>query len=436
MTFRARLTLTAMVTLAIGLGSLLVIGNVLLARRVSAEASSLLRARAEAEIAALAVGEGGVRVRETPNDTVLDRRSWVFSGGRLLERPSTVSGELDRAAVSLGRVTAAVERDGPNEERLYARPVRGPAGTPAGVVVVAVSVRSFERLQRQVLIGSVIFAALVLLAGWFAIRTALRGALEPVARMTASAEDWGAHDLDRRFALGPPTDELTGLAATLDHLLARIAASRRHEQRFAEDTAHELRTPLARMRARSELALSASGPGADEERAAALRSVLEASDELDRAIRTLLLVARRDARSEVTGVDLAAVARGFDGVEVIAPDGIPAVEGDSEIVRRALAPLVENALRHARRRVVIEITGADERVRAAVRDDGRGLDPALGERAFDPGVRGTGDSHEGAGLGLPLARRLARSCGGDVVAGPGPGGCFVLELPRAGEPSA
>lgn len=164
--------------------------------------------------------------------------------------------------------------------------------------------------------------------------------------------------------------------------------------------------------------------------------MLEASDELDRAIRTLLLVARRDARSEVTGVDLAAVARGFDGVEVIAPDGIPAVEGDSEIVRRALAPLVENALRHARRRVVIEITGADERVRAAVRDDGRGLDPALGERAFDPGVRGTGDSHEGAGLGLPLARRLARSCGGDVVAGPGPGGCFVLELPRAGEPSA
>lgn len=436
MTFRARLTLTAMVTLAVGLGSLLVIGNVLLARRVSAEASSLLRARAEAEIAALSVGEDGVRIRETPNDTVLDRRSWVFADGRLLERPSSVSAALDEAVVGLGGVRRPVEQDGPDEERLYARPVRGTNGTTAGVVVVAVSLRSLERLQREVLIGSAVFAALVLLAGWLAIRTALRGALDPVARMTASAEDWGAHDLDRRFALGPPKDELTGLAATLDHLLARIAASRRHEQRFAEDTAHELRTPLARMRARSELALNASGSGADEERSAALRSVLGASDDLDRAISALLLVARRDAGAEPSDVDLATVARGFAGVEVVAPDDLPRVEGDPELVRRALAPLVENALRHARSRVVIEISPTGDRVRAAVRDDGPGLDPELGERVFDPGVRGAGAGDDGAGLGLPLARRLARSCGGDVALGPGPGGCFVLELPRAGDAAA
>lgn len=431
MTFRSRLTLTAMVTLAVGLGSLLVIGNVLLARRVSAEVSSLLRARAEAEIAALSVGEQGVRVRETPNDTVLDRRSWVFSNGRLVERPSEVSDALNQAALSLGQVAAAVERDGPDEERLYARAVRGPNGARAGTVVVAVSVRSLERLQREVLIGSAIFAALVLLAGWFAIRTALSGALEPVARMTASAEDWGAHDLDRRFGLGPPTDELTGLAATLDHLLARIAASRRHEQRFAEDAAHELRTPLARMRARSELALSTEGAGAEEQRVEALQSVLEESDDLDRAVRALLLVARRDAGGEVTGVDLPAVARTFDQVRVAASDTVPAVEGDPEIVRRALAPLVENGLRHAKNSVVIEISTHRERVRAAVRDDGPGLDPQVAQRAFDPGVRGDDAGHDGAGLGLPLARRLARSCGGDVVLGPGPGGCFVLELPRA-----
>jgi signal transduction histidine kinase len=68
------------------------------------------------------------------------------------------------------------------------------------------------------------------------------------------------------------------------------------------------------------------------------------------------------------------------------------------------------------------------RVRLAVCDDGPGLDPALGERAFDPGVRGD-DESDGAGLGLPLARRLARSCGGDVLIGDGPGGRFILELP-------
>jgi signal transduction histidine kinase len=64
----------------------------------------------------------------------------------------------------------------------------------------------------------------------------------------------------------------------------------------------------------------------------------------------------------------------------------------------------------------------------SVRDDGPGVDPLLGERIFEPGVRGADDDN-GAGLGLPLARRLARSCGGDVRLGSGPGGDFILELP-------
>lgn len=87
--------------------------------------------------------------------------------------------------------------------------------------------------------------------------------------MTADAEDWGAHDLDRRFDLGPARDELTGLGAVLDGLLSRITASRRHEQRFAADVAHELRTPIAAIRGRAELALMAP-PGAAGEREEAL----------------------------------------------------------------------------------------------------------------------------------------------------------------------
>jgi signal transduction histidine kinase len=91
--------------------------------------------------------------------------------------------------------------------------------------------------------------------------------------------------------------------------------------------------------------------------------------------------------------------------------------------------LIDNARRHAREGVVLEVSGDNAHVRVAVRDDGPGLDPELGERVFEPGVRGEHESPDGAGLGLPLARRLARSCGGDVLTGPGPGGCFVLELP-------
>jgi signal transduction histidine kinase len=277
-----------------------------------------------------------------------------------------------------------------------------------------------------------VLAALVLLAGGLATRRALDGALRPVAQMTTRAEDWGAHDLDRRFDLGPPRDELTGLAATLDGLLARIAASRRHEQRFASEVAHELRTPIAVLRGRAELALAARGAGAGPEREAALRAVVEDATRVDRAIDTLMAVARREIDPASGSVDLEAIVADVDGAEVVVHGPLPPAEGEPEVVRRALAPLIDNARRYARERVVLELSAGRGRVRVAVRDDGPGLEPALADRAFDPGMRGDRDSGNGAGLGLPLARRMARSCGGDVTSGPGPGGCFVLELPAVG----
>ncbi len=433
MSLRARLVRSSLLTLAVGLGALLVAGNVLLAVRVRSETSGLLRARADAQLAALLVTRERVRVRDSPNDKVLDRQSWVFDGSRVVERPAGVSAPLDRAAIALGRAGRAAERDGPGEMRLRAAPAVAPGErSPTGAVVVGLSVASVERLQQEVLLGSLVFAALVLLAGGLATRGAVDGALRPVARMTASAESWGASDLDQRFALGPPHDELTALAATLDGLLARIAASRRHEQRFASEVAHELRTPISGLRARAELALGALGADAGAEREAALRGVVAGAARLDVTIDALLAVARSELDPAAGAVDLVAVAREFEHVEVISPSALPAAEGDRDVVHRALSPLVDNARRHARSRVALELSASDGRVRVAVRDDGPGADPALGERAFEPGVRGAGTSERSAGLGLALARRLARSCGGDVVAGSGPGGCFVLELPAVG----
>ncbi len=431
MTLRLRLLAASLCTLAVGLGAPLVIANVLLAQRARSETSAVLRANADAQVAALTVAAGTVEVRTPPNDTTLDRRSWVLDGDRVVERPAGASPGLDRAAVALGRRRRVVEVDGPGETRLRAEPILAPGSrTAVGAVVVAISVRSLERLQQEVLLGSVVIAALVLLAGGLAIRGAVNGALRPVGQMTASAEDWGAHDLDRRFALGDPRDELTALAATLDRLLARIAASRRHEQHFASEVAHELRTPLAGLRGRVELALRARGPDAQDEQRDALHAVIADVSRLDAAIDALLAVARQEIDPTRGTVDLAALARELDDVQVSGPGRLPAAEGDPDVVRRALAPLLDNARRHARSAVQIELSCVDGWVRLAVRDDGPGLDPALGERAFDPGARGTGErAGEGAGLGLPLARRLARSCGGDIVTGPGPGGSFVLELP-------
>ncbi|HET8953408.1 MAG TPA: HAMP domain-containing sensor histidine kinase [Solirubrobacteraceae bacterium] len=431
MSIRRRLLATSLLTLAIGLGALLVVGNVLLDRRVEAETSSLLHGRAEAEIAALSLSEDGVKVRKTPNDAELDRRSWVFEHGHILESPPSAPRELQDVAEALGRAGRPAELVGPGETRLLARPLRAHGSGPVvGTVVVAVSTTSLESLQSEVLLGSLVLAALVLLAGWLAIRGALEGALGPVAQMTAAAEDWSEHDLDHRFGLGPARDELTGLAATLDSLLGRISASRRHEQRFASEVAHELRTPLARMRGRAELALGSEAGGERD----VLRGVVEQTERLDRSIDALMAVARAELDPAQGRVDLASIAAELDDVAVSAGGPLPQAEGDPEVVRRALAPLVENARRHARSAVRIELSAGEGHVRAAVRDDGPGLGPGDPERLFEPGARGEDAPGDGAGLGLALARRLARSCGGDVVAGPGPGGCVVLELPAVGGP--
>jgi signal transduction histidine kinase len=436
--FRARLLLTSLATLAIGLGALVVAGNVVLNARVKNEASNLLRAHAEAQMAALSVTRDAIAVRAAPNDAALDRRAWVLDGDRVIERADGVTAAMDRAAVALGRARRPREVEAVHDVRFRVVPIVAPgARTARGAVVVALSVAPLETLQKEVLVGSLVIAALVLLAGGLALRTAIDHALQPVAQMTESAADWGAHDLDRRFDLGPARDELTGLAATLDGLLGRIAASRRHEQRFAADVAHELRTPIAGLRGRAELALTAEGPTADAERAAALTAVVAGAERLTTTVDTLLAVARRELDPAGGSVDLEALAREHEshedvgGVRVVVvapPGGVPHAEGEPEIIRRALAPLVENAQRFAESLVTLELSATADVVRVTVRDDGPGLPPDLHD-PFQAGSRGP-DS-PGAGLGLPLARRMAHSCGGDVRLGPSPGGCFVLELPAS-----
>jgi two-component system heavy metal sensor histidine kinase CusS len=84
-----------------------------------------------------------------------------------------------------------------------------------------------------------------------------------------------------------------------------------------------------------------------------------------------------------------------------------------------------------RSEILIELTTSDGKSRATVRDDGPGLGPDLGDAAFEPGRRVVDAPAGGAGLGLPLARRLGRSCGGEVSAAVGAGGRFTLELPVA-----
>jgi signal transduction histidine kinase len=109
------------------------------------------------------------------------------------------------------------------------------------------------------------------------------------------------------------------------------------------------------------------------------------------------------------------------------------VAANEEVVERILFPLIENGCRYASRAVSIQVAGTDRRAVIRVLDDGPGVDRSELETIFDPGERGRAADGEspGAGLGLALARRLARQVGGEILAEPADGGRFTVELPRS-----
>src|SRR5262249_19666814 len=157
--------------------------------------------------------------------------------------------------------------------------------------------------------------------------------------------EWSSGDLAGRFALGPPRDELTALAATLDGLLGRIEAAMRHEQRFSAEMAHELRPPLAGGRGEAELALVHARTA--EGLRAALETILVVSERMATVIDTLLTAARSEGGGPPGSSDAASVVRAFagPGVVVSVPEGAVGVGADEDLVAAALHPLLENAVR-------------------------------------------------------------------------------------------
>ena len=305
-----------------------------------------------------------------------------------------------------------------------------------GTVVVGVGLVPYQHTERIAVGGMIVLDVFVLIAGSLVARRAVGVALRPVADMTAKAAEWSDHDLDQRFDLGAPRDELTGLSATLDALLARIGASIRHEQRLSAEVAHELNTPLSGLRAEAELALRPSASRV--ELRDALHQVLRSTDRMSAVISTLLSAARGSSehspgssdageaiRVAVDSVAPTATAKGV-AIRVRSPEQPPLVGSERDMVAQALHPLLENAVRHAVRRVDVSLERREGDAVFRVRDDGAGVDPAEATHIFEPGASTEG----GAGLGLPLARRLARACTGDIVlVEVDRGACFELRIP-------
>jgi signal transduction histidine kinase len=439
-------TLLASVLAALGLVlAALTIGfNVILGDRLDAEATGVVQARASAELTALTVRGNRILLREAPDDRNPDTLVWVFQRGLAIERPRAAAADNRAARLLALRAPAVRDRTG---TRLYALPVTQ-GDRRLGAVVAGVSLAPYQQTRRTALVASIVLALTVLAAAAAGASWLIARALRPVALMTQQAAEWSERDLDRRFSLGPPHDELMQLAFTLDSLLDRLAASLRHEQRLSAELSHELRTPLAAIAAEAQYALRHTEQSADGR--AALEQILDGSARMGRTLDTLIAAARaqlnpRRATSDATDCARAAVAgcsslaseRGV-AINVHAAPAAQRVAVEANLVERTLAPLVENACHHAAHAVHVEIERDAPFVLFTVQDDGPGVAADELETIFEPGRRstsantGTTVAAAGAGLGLALARRLARSAGGDVIAEKSQGGGrFIVRLPVA-----
>jgi signal transduction histidine kinase len=435
---RRRLLLVVVTAVAVAVCGLVAAFDLVLDHSLQRDADTLVRTRAVAELGTLQVTRAGVREAEAPDDATPAAGIWVFSKGRAIEKPRVGSTVHAAARAAVAR-PFRYEDISAADLRLYAVPVRF-HGRRVGTVVAATSLGPYEESRRTALVGSLVFAfvvlGLVVAGSWWL----LAHALQPVVRMTRQAAAWSERDLDKRFALGEPTDELTELAATLDALLDRLANTLRHEQRFSAELSHELRTPLARLIGEADLALRRQR-GADEYRAS-LELILRNAQQLARTVDALVAAARHelgtargsaDAYSVAASAVEACAAAADDRqlrVQVKPPLNPLRVGVDRDFGERVLQPVIENACRYGRSNVSVSVARSDGTVAYLVQDDGPGVAEEERETIFEPGSRGhagSADGTFGAGLGLALARRLARSVAGDVVA---TGEGFRITLPR------
>ena len=383
---RTTLTATAVVAVALCLASL----ALFLALDASLAASTMEAAAQDAEAKASVV--------------VVQARTPGPDAPSAHEPQAQVIEELSDSALRPGTATVTKEvqtSDGPVS-------VTGVASTEPARAALAT-------LKGVLLPGVPTLLALVALATWFAVGRVLR----PVSAIRAKLADITASDLRARVPEPNTRDEVAALARTVNATLDRLRTAVEAHRQFVADAAHELRSPMAILRTRLELARP------EEKRLAA-----EALDDVRRLqglTADLLLLARLDAREPQGNdeIDLAQVvaeeaARTRPRTDVrvrldITPDVL--VEGSSDRLRRLVANLVDNAVRHATGTVDVTLATRDGRAVLDVADDGPGIPPEHHATVFDrftrldhARARDTG----GSGLGLPIARDIARAHGGTL----------------------
>ena len=470
-TVRSRLTLWYVSVLATALIVVAALIYVLLARALYARVDEAVLAGVQIAITSLAndlqEGENQANAARSTVGELSSTRQMVaiYDGsGRLLAeggRDSDLELTLPPlSAIPEGDVLfqSVYENDDDDRHRLGMRRVS--MDGPADYVVVLGS--PMESLDEELaslrrILASIVPLALIIagFGGWFLARRSL----SPVVLMADRARQIGGENLSERLPVANPRDELGHLAGTFNELLGRLERSLGQQRQFMADASHELRTPVATARTAASVALQQ--PHRDEyDYRQTLEIVEQQTARLSRVVDDMFTLARADAGNypirkvpmyldEVIEdiVRAARVMASARGVTVDDPLTVRSASfyGDEELIHRMIGNLIDNAIRHAPAgsSVRVDLDRSSSGYVIAVRDQGPGVPDEIRPYIFERFYRGDAARHrgltsssDGAGLGLALARWIARSHGGDVdlVRSSGSGSTFVIALPSDGEP--
>jgi len=285
-----------------------------------------------------------------------------------------------------------------------------------------------------------------------------RRVLQRIDAMTGTTQRIMAGDLSGRLPVGRSGDELDRLAGNLNAMLAQIEALMTGLKEVSDNIAHDLKTPLTRLRNRAEEALAKAGGEADYR--AALERTIDESDGLIRTFNALLMIARAEsgqARGNMDDFDACEVANGIhelyeplaedDGMTLKVRTAPAPIHANRELISQALANLVENAIKYGKpvadgpvvsleaRQILIEALREGDSVLLRVTDHGAGIPESERKHAVERFVRlDSSRSQPGSGLGLSLASAVATLHGGELRLGDAnPGLVATLVIPaRAG----
>jgi two-component system OmpR family sensor kinase len=390
-----------------------------------------LRARAQ-EVAGLTRDENPADTRGALGTLPTNGDNFVQvldPGGRVL---GASAGFAQPALVSVAEIGAAAH--GPrlirrgDRSRLYALPL----GDDRGVVVAGVSLSerdaALDKLDDALFIGVPPALLLASLAAYALAAAALR----PVDQMRRRAATISAEEIDTRLPLPDSHDEIFWLGSTLNEMLDRLQDGLIRERLFVADASHELRMPLAVLKA--ELEVSLREQGGERALRAAITSAIEETDRITRLAEDLLLLARAqdgtlpidpqplpveelfaELEARLTpAIEHAGRSWSVD-IESIPPGAV--VAADPERIHQALANLLDNSLHYGAEPITLSARQRAMSIEIHLSDRGPGFDPEFLPRAFDRFTReDPARSRGGVGLGLAIVRTIAQAHGGDAQA--------------------